>query len=230
MCSRDVVSCYGYGRVLGTSTLSSSQSVAFAFHQTAYKERLEEVKCGLRVIEKLREYKPRTRHHHNRVNGGHGVFNLGFIYPFNEKDSSYHQHSDTIPQSYDGGNDADAEDNKGKGRQRPTGSGPPIQPHDITLDSSELESSRTPTSHQAFSPSHDKQDTLHEYPPSRKRVVDQQQEEYNPAVQAARVIKSAVLHDARNIKGNDDDLSGLRFSVDSAHEAKVLRDFISVKV
>ena len=177
-----------------------------------------EVKGGLRVIEQLREYKPRTRHHNNRSSGGHGVFNLGFIYPFSEKD--HHQHSDSIPQD-DGGNDADAEDNKGKGRQRPTGSGAPTQPHNTTLDSPELEGSSTPTSHQALDPSHGQQDILHEYPPARKRAVDQQQETYNPAIQAARVIKSAVLHDARNIKGNDDDLSGLRFSVNSTREAKV---------
>ncbi|KAH0839621.1 Mechanosensitive ion channel-domain-containing protein [Lanmaoa asiatica] len=203
-----------------TSELSSFSSVAFAFHRTAYKERLEEVKCGLRIIEKLREYKPRTRHHNNRSSGGHGVFNLGFVYPFGEKGSNHRQRGDSISQGYDGGNDADAEDNKGKGKQRPPGLRASIQPHDIAPDSPELEDSKTPATHPAFSPSHENQDVFYEYPPSRKHMY--QQEEHNPAIQAARAIKSAVLHDARNITGNDDDLSGLRFSVTSAHEAKRL--------
>lgn len=200
---------------------SSSHLAAFAFHRTAYKERLDEVKCGLRVIEKLREYKPRTRH---RFNNGHGVFNLGFINPFSEKDSNHRQYDDSISQGYDDGNDAEVEDNKGKRKQRPTGSRVSIQPHDIAPDTPELEDSRAPMSHPAFNPSHERQNISHEYPPSRKRAVDQhvyQQEEYNPAIQAARVIKSAVLHDARNITGSDNQLSGLKFDVNSAHEAKV---------
>ncbi|KAF8558963.1 hypothetical protein OG21DRAFT_1503412 [Imleria badia] len=200
-----------------------SHAMAFAFHRTAYKERLEEVKCGLRVIEKLRAYKPRTRHHNNRSSGGHGVFNLGFIHSFGgERDSNHRQRGDNVSQCYDGGDDADTEDYKGKGKQRPVGSRASIQIHEIPPDSLELEDSRTPTSPPAFNPSHEKQDV---YPPSRKRAVDQhvpQQEEYNPAILAARAIKSAVLHDARNIKGDDDHLSQLRFGVNSAHEAKRL--------
>lgn len=197
---------------------------AFAFHRIAYKERLEEVKCGLHVIEKLRKYKPRARHNNNRSTGGHGVFNLGFIYPFSEKDSNHRQRDGGISQGYDGGSDADTEDNKGKGKQRQTNWKAPIQPHDIASDSLELEDLRTPTSRSTFNPFREQQDTFHEDLPSRKRAIDQhmnRQEEYNPAIQAARVIKSAVLHDARNINGNDHDSSGLRFSVNSAHEAKV---------
>lgn len=222
MLSKDIDPRYRYGRKSFPALRSQAHShlAAFAFHRTAYMERLDEVKRGLRVIEKLREYKPRTR---QRSSSGHGVFNLGFIHPFSEKNSNHRQCGDDISQGYDDGNDAEAEDNKGKGKQRPTGSRIPIQPHDIGSDSPELEDSRT-SSQPAFNPSHEKQNIFHEYPPSRKRAVDQhmyQQEEYNPAIQAARVIKSAVLHDARNITGNDNHLSGLRYSVNSAHEAKV---------
>lgn len=200
--------------------LGSSPLTAFAFHQTAYKERLEEVKCGLRVIEKLRAYKPRTRHH-NRSSAGHGVFNLGFIHPFGEKDSNHRRGGNSVSQCYDGANDADTEDNKAKGKQKSVGSRASIQLHEIPPDSPDLENSRTLTSPPAFNLSDEKQNG---YPPSRKRTVDQhvpQQEEHNPAILAARAIKSAVLHDARNIKGDDDDLSELKFSVNSAHEAKV---------
>lgn len=211
-----------------TPKLSSSPLAAFAFHRTAYKERLEEVKCGLRVIEKLREYKPRTRQHNNRSNSGHGMFNLGFIYPFSEKDSKHRQRDVSVSQGYHDGNDAgadaDAEDNKGKGKQRPTVSGASIQLHGIAPDLPDIEDSRTPASHPTSNPSHEKQNITHEYPPSRKRAVGQhmyQQEERNPAIQAARVIKSAVFHDARNITGNDNDRYELGFTINSAHEAKV---------
>lgn len=40
-------------------------------------------------------------------------------------------------------------------------------------------------------------------------------------VQAARALKSAVLHDARNIRGQDQDLSNLSWNVNSSLEAKV---------
>jgi hypothetical protein len=119
---------------------------------------------------------------------------------------------------------------KAKGSRDQWARGASIQVHEIPPDSLELEDSRTPTSPPAFNPSHEKQDV---YPPSRKRAVDQhvpQQEEYNPAILAARAIKTAVLHDARNIKGDDDHLSELRFGVNSAHEAKVQWDFIYAEV
>lgn len=41
-------------------------------------------------------------------------------------------------------------------------------------------------------------------------------------LQAAKALKTAVLHDARNIKGKDDaDISGLGWAVGSTDEAKV---------
>lgn len=203
----------GMEKVPNPWSLDSSQSAAFAFHQTAYKERLEEVKLGLRVIEKLREHKPRTRHQPNRSSGGHGMFSLGFIHPFSEKDSSHRRHRDSASQCHDDGNDADTENGKGKGRQRPVVSRSSSQLHDAIPDPPGLEDSTDLT------PSHEQHDLL-----SRRHAVDQhvpQHGEPNPAILAARVIKSAVLHDARNIKGDDDDLTDLRFSVNSAHEAKV---------
>ena len=207
--------------------LSSSRLVAFAFHRTAYKERLEEVKRGLHVIEKLREYKPKAQHHNAQSNSGHGKFTLGFIRPFSEKDPNHRQCDDNFSESSDYGNVLGAEDHKGKGKHRPTS----FHPHDITPDSVELEDLRTTTGDSGLiNPSYERQDTSDEYLPSRKRAVDQhtrRYEENNPAIQAARVIKSAVLHDARNIKGSDRELKGLAFSVNSAHEAKVHRNSLS---
>ena len=40
-------------------------------------------------------------------------------------------------------------------------------------------------------------------------------------VQAAKVLRKAVLHDARNIQGRPTDLSGLAWDINSTHEAKV---------
>jgi hypothetical protein len=45
-------------------------------------------------------------------------------------------------------------------------------------------------------------------------------------VQAAKVLKRAVLHDARNIKGRPTDLSTLAWDINSTQEAKVC-SFIS---
>ncbi|KAG9317165.1 hypothetical protein JVU11DRAFT_1357 [Chiua virens] len=202
-----------------------SHAIAFGFHQTAYKERLEEVRLGLHVIETLRNYKPKVRHNHDRSSGGHSVFNLSFMHSFGEKDSNHYQQGDSLAQGCDDGDDADTEDNKGKGKQKPTDVGGPLQPHDSS-PSPELEDSTIPRNRTLFHPSHESQDTFHVYPPSQKRAVDHhthQQEEYNPAIQAARAIKTAVLHDARNIKGTEDDPSDLMFSVTSAHEAKLER-------
>ena len=46
-------------------------------------------------------------------------------------------------------------------------------------------------------------------------------EEDTAVVQAAKVLKTAVMHDARNIKGKEDGPSGLSWNINSAHEAKV---------
>jgi len=43
---------------------------------------------------------------------------------------------------------------------------------------------------------------------------------------AAKVIKSAVLHDARNIKGKNGEKDGLTWNVNSAHEAKVRLSYV----
>ncbi|KAF9246905.1 Mechanosensitive ion channel-domain-containing protein [Melanogaster broomeanus] len=207
-----------------------SHAIAFGFHRTAYKERLEEVKTGLRIIEQLRDYKPRTRHH--RSSGGHtSMFGLGFIAPFNSEkekpNSSNRQRADSPSRGCDDDHDADAEDGpkskkaKGKHKQRQSRAG------DTPPESSGLEPPLTSPSNSAMNSPQEKHGTSHQYPPApaRKRGVDQQihqQEEYNPAIQAVRAIGSAVLHDARNIKGTSDDLNGLMFSVNSSHEANRL--------
>ncbi|KAF8592464.1 hypothetical protein K439DRAFT_1625826 [Ramaria rubella] len=73
----------------------------------------------------------------------------------------------------------------------------------------------------------------HTYPPSADpnnafrpgKAVPQlrrMDEEDSTVIQAARALKTAVLHDARNIKGKEDGPSALGWDVNSAHEAKRL--------
>ena len=64
----------------------------------------------------------------------------------------------------------------------------------------------------------------HRYPPSVKNpqsTFDVSVELDTTLVNAAKVIKNTVLHDARNIRGENEDLGGLSWNVNSAHEAKV---------
>ncbi|KIJ70434.1 hypothetical protein HYDPIDRAFT_105154 [Hydnomerulius pinastri MD-312] len=214
-----------------------SHAVAFAFHRTAYKERLDEVKIGLRVIEKLREYKPRSRHHHKSSTSHTPMFSLGFMTPFSEKEHfnvlSSRLRAESPARGGDDGDNADVEDGskgrKGKGKHKQRESRTFVKIEDANAESpgSEHPLPSATASNSATNSPHERHGTAHRYPPTpvRKRSVDQhshQHDEHNPAIQAARAIKSAMLHDARNIKGTNDVLSGLMFGVNSTHEAKRL--------
>lgn len=64
----------------------------------------------------------------------------------------------------------------------------------------------------------------HRYPPVspdgvQRRTSDGSDEMV--VLQAAKVLKNAVLHDARNIQGKEGETGGLVWDVTSAHEAKV---------
>ena len=66
----------------------------------------------------------------------------------------------------------------------------------------------------------------HRYPPtlrygSPRASVDGSHEGGDTLAQAAKAIKSVVLHDARNIKGKSEGLASAAWNVNSAHEAKV---------
>lgn len=62
--------------------------------------------------------------------------------------------------------------------------------------------------------------------PSRRNSNDGGESEEALVVTAAKVLKTAVLHDARNIKGKDSGMKGgLIWNVNSAHEAKVSQHF-----
>lgn len=210
-----------------------SHAIAFAFHQTAYRERLQELKVGLRVIEQLRTFKP--KHRHAKSSSHAPMFSmLGFMTPFSgEKEPigshANRQHSspaDTTDDADDADDEHVVKGRKGKGKRKLRESKTFEQMVEKTPTETPASEYPSPAACVSDTDSpHGVPGTPHRYPPTPVRRLsgtDQQHEDFNPAVQAARVLKSAVLHDARNIKGNNYDLSKLVSSVNTAQEAKRL--------
>ncbi|KAH8118525.1 Mechanosensitive ion channel-domain-containing protein [Phellopilus nigrolimitatus] len=211
-----------------------SHMIAFAFHKTAFKDRLESLKMALKTIDHLKNYKPRHRpERSSKLFGGFGTPKFG-LSPYFEK-SHFIPGSSRVgaPEPYDDGHTGDCEDNstkKGKGKQKHTGiktmSGtftPDLRP----------DSPANAHSEQLITNSHGGD---HNYPPKASPVEgsrsphsgtpgrrSSEHEEDNTIVHAAKALKTAVMHDARNLKGNDDaEISGLGWSIGSPHEAKRL--------
>ncbi|KAG1715974.1 hypothetical protein ID866_1198 [Astraeus odoratus] len=203
-----------------------SHAIAFAFHQTAYRERIEEVNLGLRVIEQLRSYKPKHRHH--RSPGHTPILSaLNFITPFGgEKDDhGSRQHAESPVHPGDDGDDADVEngakERKGKGKLKTKNPKTFVKSGVATPASEHVPTPGASGSGHDSAP--EESGTPHCYPPAPARQMSiDQHDDYNPAIQAAKVLKSAVLHDARNIKGKHSDLSGLVSSINTTYEAKRL--------
>ncbi|EIW82487.1 hypothetical protein CONPUDRAFT_54256 [Coniophora puteana RWD-64-598 SS2] len=225
-----------------------SHAIAFAFHRTAYKERLDEVHVALRAIETLRNYKPKLRHRPNKSGGGHTpMFSFGgMMTPFSEK-----EHFDFVsnklrsasPAATDISDaEADVEDGgepskKGKGKKRPDSRGlattPTLRLNDSPTGTPASENPEFAAGGSPVSPLQSPKEKAvalaaggtHKYPPtppSRRRSADNHDEEANAVRQAAKAIRSAVLHDARNVKGKEADISGAIFGVGSNREAKRL--------
>ena len=203
---------------------------AFAFHRTAFKERIDSLKKTLRTIDHLREYSPRRPDRSSRlfVSSHSPAFafpNLGFnsgsgATPYNEKSEFITGNSRIgTPETDDDGH-ADSEDNSGfwskkKGKAKQRESKPTVSklnvdethsypPKPSPIDSGTASGSGTP--HRPGTP------------------IRKSHEEDGAVVQAAKVLKSAVLHDARNFRGDADEneaITGLGWNVGSSHEAKV---------
>ncbi|KAI5124783.1 hypothetical protein M0805_005417 [Coniferiporia weirii] len=217
-----------------------SQMIAFAFHRVAFKDRLESLFLSLKTIERLKNYKPR-HHRSSRLFGGFSTpiskaaftFGSGGTTPHNEKSRFTPNASRAGTPDPDGdGNAGDTEDNvpssrKGKERQKHTR----VKTMDGALSPTSRPSSPANAGRHATEPSNG-----HTYPPKQsptegisslrfethaRRSSDSDDE--NVVLHAAKALKSAVLHDARNITGNgDDDTMNLGWSVGSPQEAKRL--------
>ncbi|KAI1789003.1 Mechanosensitive ion channel-domain-containing protein [Ganoderma leucocontextum] len=219
-----------------------SHLIAFSFHRTAYKERLDEVGEALRTIEKLRLYRPKRRHAAKTSYGRSGPFSA-FLPSAHERDRFLSSRPATPASSrvpsragtpelggQKGDDDRDATlIHKMKGKQRTSWFG---QPRDLSGE----------TSDDGCKPEPQLNTAEHRYPPSplaqtpangNSQVKRKDHDEYpdddaaamvqQAATTAAKALKTAILHDARNIQGKDDgELAGLMRNVASADEAKRL--------
>ncbi|KAG2013465.1 hypothetical protein CC2G_010377 [Coprinopsis cinerea AmutBmut pab1-1] len=246
--------------------------VAWNFHRTAYKDRIESVEACLAVVEKLQQYKPK-RHYPKASSGSRtpmfGSSRYSQSYDMNVVNarlsaitprpplSRLASAVTTISQlgSSDHGHDGDVEDGdktliggvdgkKKLKKQRKTTSwfrkSKKQTDAETAISLRELATEEKKTTPTEF-------ERIHIHPPdaspipsrpgspgpggpsrSRRSSIDSRhrrmhsEAEDHTLVKTARVIKKAVLHDARNIRGKDRDLSSLAWNINSTTEAKRL--------
>lgn len=208
--------------------MTSHTSIAFAFHQTAFKDRIDYLREALVVIERLRDYRPKHKHR----SGGRTPNFFGFTTPAFERDHmnwGMRSRTDTPePLRHAQGQtdeedhlDADDEDAGGKGKARKGKAKDKknrmsaVSTRTVTPDPEAMANSRGTM---------DSPSSPHRYPPVspdgvQRRTSDGSDEMV--VMQAAKALKNAVLHDARNIQGKEGETGGLVWDVTSAHEAKV---------
>ncbi|KAJ7477111.1 Mechanosensitive ion channel-domain-containing protein [Mycena galericulata] len=186
-----------------------SHAIAFAFHRTAFKDRIDAVQETLLVVEQLREYRPK---HSKRGSGLRTPLFGGFTTPtldndhFNFLSSKLKDHkrrSELANLNWEN------ETTKTNIETHEPGSAPPSRPL------SRIGENQVPHEHHHV---HHHDHSPHRYPPSRG---DHDANDATLVGTAAKVLKSAMLHDARNIKGKDA-TSSMQWNVNSAHEAKRL--------
>ncbi|KIK65665.1 hypothetical protein GYMLUDRAFT_159395 [Collybiopsis luxurians FD-317 M1] len=255
-----------------------SHAIAFAFHATAFKDRLESVQTALKVIEQLRNYRPK---HHNfgRQSAGRSS-GWGWGTPVLEKagfgftKSGHSKHNTSFSQNHrprsDDGTDTDHEFDERtvvgnsrkstlssfrfgshtKGKKRlsaiPASSPSGFGDHELGVFSeahdSPSPSSRplTPSTGAPFISSPLSPPGPHRYPPgsdSPRPSIESSAGAGETLAAAAKALRSAVLHDARNIRGTDDDdtnggiagVLGFGSGVGSSSEAKRLARAIYFK-
>jgi len=189
-----------------------SQSIAQTFHKTAYKERLDTVGESLHVIETLRDYRPVKSHQKRPSSARTPIF-------FKSPSRPGSRPASPVAGSRDDGHMADGENEdapKGKGKRR---SALLLNPGGDLNDPSVSMAS------------------VHSYPPAlrsgantptRRRDSHDTDDAGPTAVvtQAAKALKTAVLHDARNLKGKDGAEKALMWDVTNSAEAKRLARLI----
>jgi hypothetical protein len=224
-----------------------SHVVAFAFHRTAYSDRVTTLKEALSAIEHLRNYRPKYRESRS---SGWGFAALGGSTPLSEKEG----HNFFTPRSGHSrkthsvdalSEDADRTLVASKGKKRASRSSwfgvrkatEPVNPitdspHpdeefgklQISVHAPDSPVSATPLNHEDSRGS-----TPHRYPPSGGRSTPVRHLEPEGAGEtlyhAAKALGQAVLHDARNLKGKSDEDSNNGMlgtnALASASEAKV---------
>ncbi|CAE6458333.1 unnamed protein product [Rhizoctonia solani] len=173
-----------------------TQFIALSFHRTAYQERLDVVGTAIKVIDHLRDYKPKRKSHHPNQSSGYFGARM-------ERDPMIME---------EGLSDS------GKGKKRASRGW--FKSSDKKRTQSRSRSSSPAGSH------------VHSYPPTR--TIPDKDGADELLAQAARTVKRAVMHDARNMRGEnagagggegEEDETGLKFKIGSAKEAKkIARD------
>ena len=194
-----------------------SQAIAQTFHKTAFKERLDAVSESLHVIETLRDYKP-VKSHQKRPSGTR----TPTFFPKSPSRPGSRQNSrptSPVVGFKDDGHMADSENEdspKGKGKRR---SALLLNPGGDPNDPSTSMASP------------------HSYPPTPRSGTNtptRRRDSHDPdgagaaavVTQAAKALKTAVLHDARNLRGKDGADKALVWDVTNSAEAKRLARLI----
>ncbi|KAF8608249.1 hypothetical protein BDV93DRAFT_519301 [Ceratobasidium sp. AG-I] len=180
-----------------------TQFIAISFHRTAYKERLDTVTTAVKVIDHLRDYKPKRKTH---TTG---------------QSSHFSNRMERDPMLLEEGHSDSEAPVKGKGKAKSKGWFK-SEPKTKSKAQSRSRSSSPAGSHR------------HSYPPRRTTPDKDKDGADELLAQAARTVKRAVMHDARNMRGEgaatgfgggDEDETGLKFKMGSAKEAKkIARD------
>ena len=194
----------------------TSQAIAQTFHKTAYKERLDAVSEVLRVIETLRDYKPIKSDPKKPSSAYPPIFSSKSSRSGSRQNS---RPASPVMASKDDGHMADSEN-----EDSPKSKGKPRSALLLNPGGNPKDPSMSMTS-------------VHSYPPAprsgtntptRRRDSRDADDAGAAAVvtQAAKVLKTAVLHDARNLKGKDGADKALVWDVTNSAEAKRLARLI----
>ncbi|KAG8952510.1 hypothetical protein FRC04_004570 [Tulasnella sp. 424] len=214
------------------------QMIAFSFHRTAFQERLDDVTKATKVLDHLRDYKPKRR-----TPGGSGTHTPLF---FGGR-QRYASEPGAMEEGFINGADA-ADDERDARRSDSPAALPPRKKRGFWDFSSGSGSGRSkPKRKDSNIPLQDS--PTHAYPPSSSRPASgpnsptfgsdgrrtsgvRHSREVNPhdsgeavIMQAAKALKKVALHDARGMRrgGDDEDGGGEGvFSLNTAHEAKKL--------
>ncbi|KII95947.1 hypothetical protein PLICRDRAFT_34903 [Plicaturopsis crispa FD-325 SS-3] len=219
-----------------------SHAISFSFHRAAFKDRLDDLRQSLNVIERLRNYRPKRQsnygHHAHKSSGirtpvlsafGFGGHEKGG-HAFNEKEHfkklSGALYTAGTPDSDDADTEGEGPGGKAKGKQKRRSQQPSRQDTGTTFASTPGGGLSSEPPSRSLTPSGL---NPHRYPPSaspepteKRKSMEESEEGGTALMQAAKVVKTAVLHDARNVAGNSTQANGLMWNVNSPDEAKRL--------
>ncbi|KAH0587103.1 hypothetical protein H2248_005920 [Termitomyces sp. 'cryptogamus'] len=227
-----------------------SHTIAFLFHRTAYKDRITSVQEALEVIDTLRQYRPKKKSSGTRtpilgnISSPSQIFH-DTVHSPTPPGTPPMVHS-KLRHSFilEDGADADNEDadrtlvhssgKKGKKKEHfswlskghKNGKTHARQNTQLSdLHDSEHEMETLPFHSRPATPSgqsSSNNNSPHRYPPSPSGADTHGTTESVTLAQAAQVLKNAVLHDARNLKGKNIGEGSMAWNVSSTQEAKRL--------